>query len=41
MNFGPAHGTHFTMQKPLTLEDRFGTSGKRENTKKKEEKKKS
>lgn len=41
MNFGPAHGTHFTTQKPLTLEDRFGTSGKRENTKKKEEKKKS
>lgn len=37
MNFGPSHGTYFTSQKPLTLEERFGGTGK----KKKQEKKKS
>lgn len=35
MNFGAPHGTHFTMQKPLTLEERFGGSGKKESQKKK------
>ena len=24
LNFGPARGTFFTTQRPLTLEDRFG-----------------
>ena len=28
-DFGPAHGTYFTAQRPLTLEDRFGGSGRK------------
>lgn len=35
LHFGPSHGTHFTDQKPLTLEERFGGSGKKQRGKKK------
>lgn len=29
LHFGPGYGTHFTHQKPLTLEERFGSAGKK------------
>ncbi|HEX8999830.1 MAG TPA: hypothetical protein VGB07_08010 [Blastocatellia bacterium] len=29
LDFGPAHGTYFTAQRPLTLEERFGISGRK------------
>jgi hypothetical protein len=33
LNFGPAHGTFFTAQRPLTLEDRFEKKQKRKKKK--------
>ena len=35
LHFGPTYGTYFTHQKPLTLEERFGGSGKQQGQKKK------
>jgi len=35
LHFGPIYGTHFTHQKPLTLEERFGSAGKQKNREKK------
>ena len=29
LNFGPAQGTHFTAQRPLTIEERFGERGRK------------
>lgn len=35
LHFGPSTGTHFTDQRPLTLDERFGGSGKQPGQKKK------
>ena len=35
LHFGPTYGSYFTNQKPLTLEERFGGSGKQQRQKKK------
>ncbi len=32
LDFGPAYGTYFTQQRPLTLEERFGGSGRRKRS---------
>jgi hypothetical protein len=29
LDFGPQHRTYFTAQQPLTLEERFGGSGRK------------
>lgn len=29
LDFGPTYGTYFTQQRPLTLEERFGESGRK------------
>lgn len=32
LDFGPAYGTYFTAQRPLTLEERFGGSGRKKSS---------
>ena|GEM_PF-2698156 len=32
LDFGPAYGTYFTAQRPLTLEERFGGSGRKKGS---------